>query len=258
MDMTKHDPGMLCWADLMAADHEKAKKFYGDLFGWKLADRPIPDGGIYTMALLREKAVAGMAPMMEDLKKQSIPTHWSAYIAVKSAEETVKKVEPAGGKVLDEPFDVMGKGIMAVIQDPTGAVLHLWQPLESIGAYVMGEPGSLCWAELMTSDTRKAGDFYRKVLGWNRNEMPEMAYTVLAVGEKGAVGMMAIPKEAAGMPSRWHVYFAVADCDDTIAKTIQLGGKVLLPAKEAKDVGRFAVLQDSQGAAFCILQPARE
>lgn len=255
-EMTKHEPGMLCWADLATSDPAGARRFYGALFGWDLRDDPFP-GGVYTQALIGGKPVAAMSAMQPELAKQGVPPHWNAYIAVTSADEIAKKAAAAGGKVVAGPFDVMEQGRMAVLQDPTGAMLSVWQPAKHIGAGRVNEPRTLCWAELMTRDTRTAGDFYAKVFGWTREEMPGMNYTVFNVGDRGAVGMMETPKEAAGIPPVWSVYFAVTDCDRTVAETQRLGGQVFMPPKDIPEIGRFAVLGDPQGAAFCILQPAQ-
>ena len=61
-----------------------------------------------------------------------------------------------GGKILAPAFDVMDAGRMAVIQDPTGAVFCAWQPKNDKGIAIAGVAGSLCWADLSTSDAKRA------------------------------------------------------------------------------------------------------
>jgi predicted enzyme related to lactoylglutathione lyase len=60
----------------------------------------------------------------------------------------------------------------------------------------------------------------------------------------------------AGMPSFWVVYFAVDDCDATVATARANGASVLAEPMDLPEVGRMAALTDPQGAAFSILQPA--
>jgi uncharacterized protein len=67
---------------------------------------------------------------------------------------------------------------------------------------------------------------------------------------------MAQPDEAKGTPSMWASYFAVTDADATVATATKLGAKVLTPPTDIPDVGRFAWLQDPQGAVFAILKSA--
>ncbi|HEY3449477.1 MAG TPA: VOC family protein [Myxococcales bacterium] len=259
-DMKKHQPGMLCWADLATTDARGAKKFYGSLFGWEFDDQPIPGDGVYSMALLRGRSVAALSAMPPEPKSKGVPPHWNAYIAVKDLKKTAAKAKPAGGKLFAPPMDVMGQGLMAIVQDPSGALLCLWQPKKHPGAGVALEPNSLVWAELMTRDPKAARAFYKKVLGWSPKDM-EMGegfvYTVFNVGKKGAVGMMEMPPELQKqkMPSSWGVYFAVANAKATLAKVKKLGGKVLAPLHEAEGVGKFAPLMDPQGAVFHVLEP---
>jgi predicted enzyme related to lactoylglutathione lyase len=60
----------------------------------------------------------------------------------------------------------------------------------------------------------------------------------------------------ANVPSHWTTYFAVTNCDKSVAQIEKLGGKILMPARDIPNVGRFAVCNDPQGAKFAILQPA--
>jgi hypothetical protein len=56
------------------------------------------------------------------------------------------------------------------------------------------------------------------------------------------------------MPPNWTVYFGVDDCDRVVTEAQQRGGNLLFPAMEIPNVGRFAYLQDSQGAVFAVIQ----
>ena len=69
-----------------------------------------------------------------------------------------------------------------------------------------------------------------------------------------AAGMPPVQPEEVGIPPNWSPYFAVADCDETVAKAESLGGKLDFPPMEVPEVGRFTFLQDPQGAHFAIIQ----
>ena len=99
------------------------------------------------------------------MKSQGIPPNWLSYIAVESADATANRAESAGAEILMGPMDVMDVGRMAVIQDPTGAVFAVWQARAHAGYGVVGEPGSVCWHELMTRDAPAAKVFYRDLDG---------------------------------------------------------------------------------------------
>ena len=254
---TTHAPGTFCWADLGTTDPAGAKRFYTGLFGWTFEDRPIGEGEYYTMLLQQAKSVAGLYAQPADERAAGIPCHWSSYIAVESADRVSARAAELGGTVLAPPFDVMEHGRMAVIQDPTGSVVALWEPRNHPGAGLLGEPGSICWNELCTRDPARAGAFYADLLGWARERMPMpgFEYTVFKRGDQPAGGMMAIQLEWGDMPPHWEVYFAVADCDATAGEAARLGGSVLKEPADIPGVGRFAVLRDPQGATFSILQP---
>jgi uncharacterized protein len=112
--------------------------------------------------------------------------------------------------------------------------------------------GAFSWFELMTDDPKAALAFYGGLLGWTSEDMDMGTgpYHVIKVGDTSVGGVMGKPPGAEAMPPMWGVYVTVDDIDATVAKCLELGGKVLMPVMEVKTVGRMAVLQDPQGAAF--------
>jgi hypothetical protein len=152
-------------------------------------------------------------------------------------------------------MDVFDAGRMALILDPTGAAVAVWQPVKHIGAGVVNEHGALCWNELMTIDTIKAGEFYTGLFGWTAQEhdMGGMIYTVFMNGERPAAGMMKIDESWGDVPPSWLVYFAVNDCDASVAEAGALGGELCKGPMDIPGVGRFAVMTDPQGAAFAVI-----
>ena len=55
------------------------------------------------------------------------------------------------------------------------------------------------------------------------------------------------------MPANWASFFAVADCDASVARVRELGGTVLLEPLDAPGVGRFSMVADPQGAQFGVI-----
>lgn len=123
------------------------------------------------------------------------------------------------------------------------------------------ERGRFLWHELMTSDTGAAQNFYQNVVGWGTQKWgdgsADFDYTMWMAGQAPAGGVMPIPDEAkqAGAPPNWLTYIGTDDVDATVKKATQLGAKVLAPAQSMEGVGRFAVLQDPQGAVFAAFKP---
>jgi predicted enzyme related to lactoylglutathione lyase len=255
-ETTDFKPGTFCWVELATTDANAAKSFYSQLFDWKFKDNPVSPEMVYTMVQLDGKDVGGLYQMTPDMTGQGIPPNWLSYVSVKSADETTEKAKTGGATVLNGPFDVFTIGRMSVIKDPTGAVFALWQPGTHKGAGIYNAPNTFCWNELATRDTKKAGDFYSSVFGWNKNtkQFGPMEYTIFENEGKGNGGMFAITPEMGNLPPHWLTYFAVDDCDAKVRKATELGARVMKPADDIPGVGRFAILLDPQGAAFAIIK----
>ena len=116
--------------------------------------------------------------------------------------------------------------------------------------------GRFVWYELMTTDPQAAQSFYSDVVGWSTApfESAEIPYTLWMNGEAPVGGVMELPAEARAhdTPPHWMAYVEVEDVDTTAKKAAKLGGKILVEPQEIPDIGRFAVLQDPQGAAIAI------
>src|SRR3954471_17564092 len=120
-ERTSYAPGTLSWAELATSDADAAKAFYAAVFGWDYEDNPIGDGQVYSVALREGKRVAALFGSDQ-------PPHWNCYVTVESADDAAARAAEAGGSVLQDAFDVMDVGRMAVIADPSGANLCLWEP----------------------------------------------------------------------------------------------------------------------------------
>jgi predicted enzyme related to lactoylglutathione lyase len=195
-------------------------------------------------------------------KKQdpNMPTVWNTYIKTDSADETAEKVRQAGGNVMMEPFDVFDTGRMAVFADKEGAVFSVWQAGTSSGAEVFNTPGALSWNELTSKDASKAKPFYSAVFGWDSDDhdMGPMTYTEWKLNDKSIGGMIDMGDQLpAGVPAFWLPYFAVDDCDATVAKTEQIGGSIMRPPMDIP-AGRFSILRDPEGAVFAVIKLASQ
>jgi predicted enzyme related to lactoylglutathione lyase len=254
----------------MQPDVDAAAKFYSALFGWELEDSmPAGSEGRYLIARLRGGSVAAITS-----PPPGAPPHamWNTYIAVGSADETAAKARDAGGSVLNEPFDVMDAGRMAVLADPEGAVLGVWQAGAHPGARIVNEPGSLNFNVLNTRDAQAAKPFYRAVFDWTTLDLGSGEFWTMAAygdylealtpgtrertAEFGAAGfedvvaaLRVIPSEDHDTPTHWGVTFSTADADATAAEAERLGGTVVMPPADAP-YSRLTVIRDPQGAFF--------
>ncbi len=109
--------------ELHANDVERAKAFYGRLFGWKLDDVPMPGGASYTMINVGEGTGGGL---MKN-PAPGTPSHWMAYVGVEDIKAATKAARDLGASVVQEVTEVGQFGWMSVITDPIGATIALWQ-----------------------------------------------------------------------------------------------------------------------------------
>ncbi len=237
-----YPPGVPCWVDNLVPDVEAALRFYRELLGWEF-DGPGP--GDYYVARLRGSDVAGVGA-----QPPGVAAGWNTYVSVASVSDTAR----SAGRVRVEPFDALPAGRVAVIEDPAGAAVGLWEPAERQGAQLVNEPSAYAMSMLHTPDP---GDFYRDVFGW---EIEPFAPGVSLFRLPGYFGgepsqpvardVVAVMAEAEG-PAHWSVDFWVSDADSLAGRVIELGGSVVSPPYDAGPM-RQAVLADPFGAAFSV------
>jgi uncharacterized protein len=257
-EFTSHAPGTFCWPELATTDQKSAVSFYRSLLGWDVEELPLGPGATYSMFKMRGKNVGAANSLDAQARARGVPPHWGSYVSVASADEAAKHAKALGGTALAEPFDVMDVGRMAVLQDPTGAVFCVWQPKKHAGVDILGEPGSLCWTELTTRDTKAATTFYTSLFGWSAKagSAGGTEYTELSNQGTPQGGIMATPPQMGNAPPHWTPYFGVTDVDAVAAKAGQIGGRTYVPPTDIPAVGRFAVIADPQGAVFCVFTRA--
>ena len=106
--------------------------------------------------------------------------------------------------------------------------------------------------ELMTNDLDRAKKFYAGLFDWTLEEIPNMDYTLIKVGEGTGGGMMQNPMP--GAPSSWLAYVLVADAVAATAKARQLGATIVKEVTEIPEIGWFSVLVDPTGATLALWQ----
>jgi predicted enzyme related to lactoylglutathione lyase len=245
--------GNPCWIDLMTTNVEAARAFYGELFSWEAGEASNEFGG-YFMFTRDDVAIAGAMPMELG---GPIPDTWSTYLAVPDAAAAVSRAEAAGATVAAPVVQIADLGSMAVLIDPVGAAIGLWQPIQFQGFGVIDEPRAPRWFELHARDYDRAVAFYREAFSWDTREMNHLAdvrYTTANNGEQSFAGLMdATGQLPEGSPSYWLVYFGVDSVDASLDIIRAHGGSVLSPAMDTP-FGRLAGVADPTGAMFTILQ----
>ena len=246
--------GRLVWSELMTTDTNAAEAFYNRVVGWTsepFGNSPMP----YTQ--FKRRGGAGVAGLMTRPEGMNMPPFWSMYIAVPNFEEAVANVTRLGGSTLSDVIDVPTVGRMQMVKDPQGAAFYVIQP-EPRESAPDREPdaGETSWIELLTTDVPAALRFYQQLFGWAPGEAHDMgpmgAYQIFNRGGRMMGGMMNKPKEMAGVPPHWGLYFLVDDLDAAADRVTANGGRILNGPMDVPGGDRIVNAMDPQGAGFSL------
>jgi predicted enzyme related to lactoylglutathione lyase len=234
------------WVDLASANPDTAVEFYPQVFGWDVSD----DIG-FRHCKIGDLLVTGIATLPPTT---DIPGAWNAYVLVVDLDETVRSAKMHGATIDIAPRDIADIGRMAMITEPTGARMCLWQAGTRQGTDAVSQPGCFTWAELHSTDPAASATFLTNVFGWQAvldPAMPGNKYWTLQHFDGGFVaGLTGLPD--AEEKSRWDINFTVTDCDEAVAAVKQNGGSVL-KAPTNLPAGRYARCADPDGAAFSVI-----
>ena len=118
--------------EIPANDVEKIKKFYSDLFGWKIEKMPggMEYWGIETVPV-DEKGMAVRPGVNGGMMKKQTPEQKPLnYISVESVDEYSKKVVSLGGQIVVPKMEIPGMGWWAMATDPEGSQIGLFEVMQ--------------------------------------------------------------------------------------------------------------------------------
>jgi predicted enzyme related to lactoylglutathione lyase len=246
-------PGKFVWADLVTDDLAAARTFYENLFGWSFREY----GGGYVIAANDERPLCGMfqRPRPED-QPQAKP-RWIGYISVANVKRAERAVTTAGGRVLAAPRQFPKRGEQALFADLEGALFGVIKSSSGDPEDFLAEPGDWIWMQLMSRDGRKAAEFYRGIADYevieNQTEN-RLSDFVLASDGYARATVRTIPPDRAQIIPAWLPFIRVRSVNESVAKAVQLGGRVLLPPSADFRDGKVAVIADPTGAALGLLE----
>ena len=248
--------GTFTWSQLNASDAALCVPFYTQLFGWTAAQ---VDMGGHVMTLVKRGVdeVAAILPMPPQ-GGEPPRSHWMGFVWVQDLAASFAQAKALGASPFVPPTAVPGIGSFAVLGDPGGAVVGLWEqapPVDPIKPVPTGA-GAFCWYELTTRAVEASIAFYTGLFGWTTKDWPMDfgTYTLFLRGEEPVAGLMPMTgAEWVGIPNHWMPYVAVADVDERFVAVPGLGGGCCVPPTDLPDVGRFAVVNDPTGGVISML-----
>ena len=269
----EYPPGIPCWIDLEPADVAAAIEFYRGVFGWTFEDRLPPDApGRYAIATRDGLTVAAVGSADGG---GHAPARWNTYISVDDIDAAAAAAAAAGGVVVVPPQAAGPPGRSAVVADPTGAELRLWQPGTNPGAQAVNVDGTWNWSNLHTADAAAVTGFYSAVFGWELEAVGAGGVEYALMFRRPGYGEFLATLEpdiygrqdGSGAPpgfadavawlveeppgDGWAVVFSVDDTDRTASRVEECGGKVVI-APYDQGPTRIAVVADDQGTEFWV------
>jgi predicted enzyme related to lactoylglutathione lyase len=247
-ERTAYTPGTFCWVDLGARDAAAASDFYAAVLEWEIGPSGGPETGDYRQALVDGRPVAGI------YRGQRPAPSWSSYVSVEDIDATAARAAELGAALEVGPLDVLHLGRSALLRDPQGARVALWEPGTMAGAGVVNDLGALSLNQLNTHDPAGSQAFYGALFGWTFPPVTDGGSPYWGIWNAGTMngGMMGLPPGNPA-PPHWLVYFTVADVDGADAAIVDAGGQVVVPVMPAGE-GRILVAMDPQGAAFAVYE----
>lgn len=254
MTETVLSQGRFVWHDLMTRDPAKARTFYTELLGWSVNEMDMGPMGTYAMFMNGETGIGGTVNL-EDAP-ESVPSHWINYISVPDVDAACTKTTEIGGKVCHPAFDIPGVGRTAILEDPNGAVFHVFRGADTEAPEkAEPSPGDFCWYDCLCDDIEKAKSFYGEIFGWTF-EKPAMDIPMeMWIASRDGTPCASIMNKPPGVPrSAWMNYLRVSDIGASTAKAEELGAQKLMGPVPLPTGGTFSVIMDPAGAHVLLLE----
>jgi len=150
---TQYAPGVPCWVESLHPDPLAARSFYADLFEWAFDD-PAPLTG-RCVARRHGRLVAALEPAPGTLANAV----WLTHVSVAELERSLELALAAGAAILAPVRERGAAGRAAVIADPEGVALALWEAGSCAAAEVRDEPGAWWMSALHTAQPETAAAF---------------------------------------------------------------------------------------------------
>jgi predicted enzyme related to lactoylglutathione lyase len=244
--------GRFVWHELAVPSPDAAQTFYTQVTPWKT--QPWDHSPDYTLLTNEGTPLGGIAQLTADLAARGVPPHWLPYVSVYDVDACARQAVSLGGQLRMGPKEVPNVGAWAVVADPQGAVLGIYEPANVPREAAPPRVGDFSWHELTTSDYNAGAEFYRALFRWEHVsdfDMGEMGiYSMF--GQRGETYGGMFNRSPTMPPANWLSYVRVGDVKSSVGRVKELGGTVLNGPMEVPGGDWVAQCLDPQGAAFAL------
>lgn len=251
--------GIPCWVELVTQDVAAAHGYYAAVLGW-ITSRGPEQSDRYSVIRQGQAAVAGFRRADGD------DVGWAVYIAVDDVGGMAAAAVAHGAGVVVAPENQHGSGDAqvlgrrAVVSDPVGAPIGLWQGLALNGCQLVNEPGGLCFEELASTDPAAAGLFLESLFGYVRTAEPSFGpeySTFRLLDETFPLGGVRAVVADDPVGGGWLPFFGVESASEACDEANRRGGQVVRrPFMNAGE--EIAGLTDPEGSQFWVVTSTGE
>ena len=250
--INKHTDGQFCWNQIATPDVDKAIVFYSALFGWEIVDEELGHGDEMIRMLHNGEFVAGIHKINDDEK-----AHWEPHLAMSDLPAFLALVQQHEGFVVEKPQAAGPFGTMAEVCGPDGGRLCLWSAGTFGGHTTASGDGIPRWYELQLLEEGPEETFWPTVLTWNEtsNNQRRKNYENADGVPIAQIHILNETEAETLYHPRWITFIQVGDVDATCTAAEAIEATMIRRPYEAPGLGRCAVLADSQGSVFGIIEP---
>ena len=248
-------PGKFIWQNLFTNDVENAANFYKAMFGWE--SRRFGGGNnSYLLLTSRGLSVAGVIRLKKEDQSEN---QWVSFISVDNVNSANSHVLQNGGKVLVEPRLFEQHGQVAIFADPEGAAFGVINSSSGDPREVIPAVGQFVWVDLLAKHPEAQARFYKGIADYTveQNDASGIGNDFfLKTNNVARGGVLPIPDKDV-LPN-WLPYVRVGNIVESIVKTTQLGGEVILEPSMNVYNGKLAVILDPTGAALGLVEISQQ
>ena len=210
------------------------------MLGWN--SRPWEGDAGYSMLAAANGPVGGARVVGKDPLATTAGPNWLSYVGVPDLAIALATAQGNGGRMLHPITSIPDGGRYAVIADPQGGVIGLYEPAGDMGGSSgAAAAGPIAWHELTAEDPEAALEFYKTLFGWeivSRMPMgPEVGtYYLFGHGTTQLGGAYTRPKHLPPTWPRWLVYLNVPSVTAAVAAIEAAGGQLLNGPQEVPGI----------------------
>jgi len=153
----------LAWMDVISTDIDRTLDYYAAMFGWTNEQLPLDHGEGYRVVRSGSVIVAGAEQVAPERELEPV---WTLMIENDDARPLIDAAVAAGATETFELAPMLDLGRIAMVRDPWGATLGVWEPGTYRPSAVPELPGRLAGAVLTTPEVDDSIRFHRDVFGW--------------------------------------------------------------------------------------------